>query len=63
MGGSASPKTLRLLIYFNGREGELFLAAYLATLPLHRYIGTRVVELGSGPGLIGLMLAKLGAKV
>ena len=44
-------------------EGELLLAAYLATLPLHRYIGARVVELGSGPGLVGLMLAKLGAKV
>ncbi|GAX73872.1 hypothetical protein CEUSTIGMA_g1322.t1 [Chlamydomonas eustigma] len=44
-------------------EGELFLAAYLATLPVHRFIGARVIELGSGPGLIGLMLAKLGAKV
>jgi len=44
-------------------EGEIFLAAYLSSLPLHRYIGARVIELGSGPGLIGLMLSKLGAKV
>jgi tRNA1(Val) A37 N6-methylase TrmN6 len=35
----------------------------VATLPLHRFIGARVVELGSGPGLVGLMLAKLGARV
>lgn len=44
-------------------EGELFLAAYLAHLPNHRYIGQRVIELGSGPGLAGILLAKLGAKV
>eukprot|EP00798_Chlamydomonas_sp_ICE-L_P020002 gene20002-26715_t len=44
-------------------EGELLLAAYLASLPQHRYIGARCVELGSGPGLIGLLMAKLGAKV
>ncbi|KAG2498939.1 hypothetical protein HYH03_003129 [Edaphochlamys debaryana] len=44
-------------------EGELFLAAYLASLPIYRYIGARVVELGSGPGLVGILLAKLGAKV
>ncbi|GFR43932.1 hypothetical protein Agub_g5070 [Astrephomene gubernaculifera] len=44
-------------------EGELFLAAYLASLPLYRYIGARVVELGSGPGLVGILMAKMGAKV
>jgi tRNA1(Val) A37 N6-methylase TrmN6 len=36
---------------------------FVASLPLHRYQGARVIELGAGPGLIGLMLAKLGAKV
>ncbi|GLC37860.1 hypothetical protein PLESTB_001483900 [Pleodorina starrii] len=44
-------------------EGELFLAAYLASLPIYRYMGARVVELGSGPGLVGILLAKMGAKV
>ena len=44
-------------------EGELLLAAYLASLPAHRFMGARVVELGSGPGLVGLMLARMGAKV
>lgn len=34
-----------------------------AAQPRHRYIGARVVELGAGPGLAGLMLAKLGARV
>lgn len=44
-------------------EGELLLAAYLAEQPLHRYIGARCVELGAGPGLAGLLLARLGAHV
>ncbi|KAI8470255.1 MAG: putative methyltransferase-domain-containing protein [Monoraphidium minutum] len=44
-------------------EGELLLAAYLAAQPRHRYIGQRAVELGAGPGLAGLLLAKLGAQV
>jgi hypothetical protein len=44
-------------------EGELLLAAYLAAQPRHRYIGQRCVELGSGPGLAGLLLAALGARV
>lgn len=34
-----------------------------AGLPSYRWQGARVVELGSGPGLAGMMLAKLGAKV
>lgn len=34
-----------------------------ASLPAYRYIGQRVVELGSGPGLVGILLAKLGARV
>ncbi|GIL70834.1 hypothetical protein Vretimale_3918 [Volvox reticuliferus] len=44
-------------------EGELFLAAYLVSLPTYRYMGARVVELGAGPGLAGILLAKMGAKV
>lgn len=44
-------------------EGELLLANYLGHQPQHKFMGSRVVELGSGPGLIGLLLAKLGAKV
>ncbi|GIL98561.1 hypothetical protein Vretimale_3918 [Volvox reticuliferus] len=43
-------------------EGELFLAAYLVSLPTYRYMGARVVELGAGPGLAGILLAKMGAK-
>ncbi len=34
-----------------------------ASLPAYRYIGCRAVELGSGPGLVGILLAKLGARV
>ena len=34
-----------------------------AAQPRHRYIGQRAIELGSGPGLAGLMLARLGAQV
>ena len=44
-------------------EGELFLAAFLAHQPSHRFIGQRAIELGSGPGLAGILLAKLGARV
>lgn len=44
-------------------EGEMLLAAYLASLPRHRFIGARCVELGCGPGLAGMVLAKMGAKV
>lgn len=31
--------------------------------PRHRYTGMTVIELGSGPGLAGLLAAKLGARV
>jgi hypothetical protein len=41
-------------------EGELLLCAYLASLPRHRFMGARCLELGSGPGLAGLLVAKLG---
>jgi tRNA1(Val) A37 N6-methylase TrmN6 len=34
-----------------------------AAAPAHRYTGMRVLELGSGPGLTGLLAAKLGARV
>eukprot|EP00775_Hariotina_reticulata_P013046 gene13044-13173_t len=45
-------------------EGEMLLAAYLlAAAPRHRYTGMVVVELGSGPGLAGLLAAKMGARV
>lgn len=42
---------------------QLFLAAYLAYQPRHRFMGQRVIELGSGPGLAGILLAKLGSRV
>jgi predicted nicotinamide N-methyase len=35
----------------------------VAATPRHRYTGMTVVELGSGPGLAGLLAAKLGAQV
>ncbi|KAF8071200.1 Vcpkmt [Scenedesmus sp. PABB004] len=45
-------------------EGEMLLAAFLLSdAPRHRYTGMRVVELGSGPGLAGLLAARLGAQV
>ncbi|MEW5306214.1 MAG: hypothetical protein WDW36_008696 [Sanguina aurantia] len=44
-------------------EGELLLAAYLCSLPRHRFMGARCIELGAGPGLAGLFMAKMGAKV
>lgn len=34
-----------------------------AAAPAHTYTGMRVVELGSGPGLAGLLAAKLGGHV
>ncbi|GBF87904.1 N-lysine methyltransferase-like protein [Raphidocelis subcapitata] len=43
-------------------EGELLLAAYLAAQPRHRFIGQRVIELGAGPGMAGLMVAMFGAE-
>jgi predicted nicotinamide N-methyase len=30
-------------------------------VPRHRWLSTRVVELGAGTGLVGLLLARLGA--
>ena len=30
--------------------------------PRYRYVGARVVELGAGLGLVGALLAKLGAQ-
>ncbi|KAJ9518920.1 hypothetical protein QJQ45_026231 [Haematococcus lacustris] len=44
-------------------EGEMLLAAWLAAQPRHRFQGCRCVELGSGPGLAGLLVAKLGGIV
>jgi predicted nicotinamide N-methyase len=44
-------------------EGEMLLAAYLASMPRHRFQGARCVELGCGPGLAGMVLAKMGANV
>jgi hypothetical protein len=34
-----------------------------AATPRHRYTGMSIIELGSGPGLAGLLAAKLGAQV
>ncbi|KAF5825992.1 putative methyltransferase-domain-containing protein [Dunaliella salina] len=43
-------------------EGELLMGQYLCSVPRHRFLGCRVVELGAGPGLLGLLLAKWGAR-
>ena len=43
-------------------DGALVLAAYLLTLPRHRFHGTRCVELGAGVGTAGLVAALLGAQ-
>jgi hypothetical protein len=42
-------------------EGELALAAFLACQPRHRWQGQSVVELGAGPGLAGLVVARMMA--
>lgn len=42
-------------------DGALVLAAYLRTLPRHRFHGMRCVELGAGVGTVGLVAARLGA--
>ncbi|KAL6776726.1 hypothetical protein ACKKBF_B30695 [Auxenochlorella protothecoides x Auxenochlorella symbiontica] len=44
-------------------DGALVLAAYLLTLPRHRFHGMRCVELGAGVGTLGLVAAGLGAQV
>jgi hypothetical protein len=36
---------------------------HTSAAPAHHYTGLSVVELGSGPGLAGLLAAKLGARV
>ena len=41
----------------------LLLLLLAAAAPAPRYTGMRVLELGSGPGLAGLLAAKLGARV
>ena len=43
-------------------DGALVLAAYLLTLPRHRFHGTRCVELGAGVGTAGRVAALLGAQ-
>jgi len=40
-------------------EGELALAAFLAAQPRHRWQGATCVELGAGPGLAGLVVARM----
>jgi predicted nicotinamide N-methyase len=44
-------------------DGSLILSAYLLQQPQHQYIGSRVVELGAGVGLVSIVMAKLGANV
>lgn len=43
-------------------DGAFMMAAYLAEQQ-SSYEGKRCVEVGAGPGLVGLVLAKLGAEV
>jgi predicted nicotinamide N-methyase len=44
-------------------DGAYILSAYLQSLPEGSFKGLRVVELGAGVGMVGLVLAKLGANV
>lgn len=44
-------------------DGALLLAAYLISQPQYKYVGARCIELGAGVGLVGMALAKLGARV
>lgn len=37
--------------------------SFAASQPHYRYVGLRCVELGAGVGLVGLLLAMMGAKV
>ncbi|KAK9815244.1 hypothetical protein WJX72_000525 [[Myrmecia] bisecta] len=44
-------------------DGALVLTAYLSAQPRDSFQGLRCLELGAGVGLVGLVLAKLGASV
>jgi hypothetical protein len=44
-------------------DGAILLAAYLVSMPRHKFVGARCIELGAGVGLVGLALAKMGAEV
>lgn len=44
-------------------ESAFVLAAHLAGYPDHSFVGCKVVELGCGLGLAGIVLAQLGAHV
>jgi tRNA1(Val) A37 N6-methylase TrmN6 len=52
-----------LTIAVNYAAGAAVVLLVSAAAPAHRYTGMRVLELGSGPGLAGLLAAKLGARV
>lgn len=44
-------------------DGAMLLGGYLASLPRHRFIGMKCVELGAGVGALSVLLAKMGARV
>jgi protein N-lysine methyltransferase METTL21D len=44
-------------------DGAITLAGFIGRMPRHKFVGLKVVELGAGVGLVGLLAARYGAHV